>query len=110
MRRLFSSASLDTKLLKDSGIDSLSSAIVVRQPGMCASAYDCSTIGSPKLMYGLPYDLPRILPALSRPSADSLLLAAPRNSLVSLPTSRSEERRVGKECVSTCRSRWSPYH
>src|SRR3546814_2292943 len=25
-------------------------------------------------------------------------------------TGRSEERRVGKECVSTCRSRWSPYH
>src|SRR3546814_14477558 len=23
---------------------------------------------------------------------------------------RSEERRVGKECVSTCRSRWLPYH
>src|SRR3546814_2976770 len=23
---------------------------------------------------------------------------------------RSEERRVGKECVSTCRSRWAPYH
>src|SRR3546814_3611513 len=27
-----------------------------------------------------------------------------------LLTFRSEERRVGKECVSTCRSRWSPYH
>src|SRR3546814_7676548 len=27
-----------------------------------------------------------------------------------LYNSRSEERRVGKECVSTCRSRWSPYH
>src|SRR3546814_14200979 len=26
------------------------------------------------------------------------------------PYSRSEERRVGKECVSTCRSRWSPDH
>src|SRR3546814_16065924 len=26
------------------------------------------------------------------------------------PTIRSEERRVGKECGSTCRSRWSPYH
>src|SRR3546814_18399046 len=26
------------------------------------------------------------------------------------PANRSEERRVGKECVSTCRSRWSPYH
>src|SRR3546814_11262036 len=25
-------------------------------------------------------------------------------------TDRSEERRVGKECVSTCSSRWSPYH
>src|SRR3546814_19948518 len=27
-----------------------------------------------------------------------------------LLSERSEERRVGKECVSTCRSRWSPYH
>src|SRR3546814_14769618 len=27
-----------------------------------------------------------------------------------LALGRSEERRVGKECVSTCRSRWSPYH
>src|SRR3546814_15524961 len=26
------------------------------------------------------------------------------------PARRSEERRVGNECVSTCRSRWSPYH
>src|SRR3546814_19153323 len=32
-------------------------------------------------------------------------------SLDMLPAAwRSEERRVGKECVSTCRSRWSPYH
>src|SRR3546814_12851950 len=27
-----------------------------------------------------------------------------------IPNERSEERRVGKECVSTCRSRWSPCH
>ena len=26
------------------------------------------------------------------------------------PKERSEERRVGKECAITCRSRWSPYH
>ena len=26
------------------------------------------------------------------------------------PDVRSEERRVGKECASMCRSRWSPYH
>ena len=31
------------------------------------------------------------------------------NSLHEL-AKRSEERRVGKECVSLCRSRWSPYH
>src|SRR3546814_16643451 len=30
--------------------------------------------------------------------------------MIDLGPSRSEERRVGKECVSTCRSRWSPYH
>src|SRR3546814_908493 len=29
---------------------------------------------------------------------------------ITLSDRRSEERRVGKECVSTCRSRWSPYH
>ena len=28
----------------------------------------------------------------------------------SIDTIRSEERRVGKECASMCRSRWSPYH
>src|SRR3546814_15111670 len=30
--------------------------------------------------------------------------------LLEIDTGRSEERRVGKECVSTGRSRWSPYH
>src|SRR3546814_5582379 len=46
------------------------------------------------------------------------LLMAGRDSLLHLQRrtacaakiGRSEERRVGKECVSTCRSRWSPYH
>src|SRR3546814_20855299 len=31
-------------------------------------------------------------------------------TLLSALAGRSEERRVGKECVSTCRSRWSAYH
>src|SRR3546814_1480621 len=31
-------------------------------------------------------------------------------ALIEQALKRSEERRVGKECVSTCRSRWSPYH
>src|SRR3546814_3208189 len=36
--------------------------------------------------------------------------AKPVTARVCGPSNRSEERRVGKECVSTCRSRWSPYH
>src|SRR3546814_7752834 len=42
--------------------------------------------------------------------ADKALLKKALSDTV-LPTwARSEERRVGKECVRTCRSRWSPYH
>src|SRR3546814_3737665 len=40
-------------------------------------------------------------------------LRRPGPQMIVLPAgiwARSEERRVGKECVSTCRSRWSPYH
>src|SRR3546814_15820876 len=36
----------------------------------------------------------------------SLTIGARKNDIAC----RSEERRVGKECVSTCRSRWSPYY
>src|SRR3546814_5207024 len=46
-----------------------------------------------------------------RPSRPSSRLLEIRNRLsASGRNKRSEERRVGKECVSTCRSRWSPYH
>src|SRR3546814_20458225 len=38
------------------------------------------------------------------------LAAANRIYMLEHSIYRSEERRVGKECVSTCRSRWSPYH
>ena len=45
-----------------------------------------------------------------------LLVAGEKGRIIRLPRpvhhllGRSEERRVGKECVSLCRSRWSPYH
>src|SRR3546814_5290964 len=39
-----------------------------------------------------------------------LNMRAPAGFGASDDFNRSEERRVGKECVSTCRSRWSPYH
>src|SRR3546814_20950321 len=35
---------------------------------------------------------------------------AGRSTGIAANDNRSEERRVGKECVSKCRSRWSPYH
>ena len=38
------------------------------------------------------------------------LLANGHVLLEGVPGLRSEERRVGKECVQPCRSRWSPYH
>src|SRR3546814_1036661 len=43
-----------------------------------------------------------------RAQADDARLRVLR--VADLLRARSEERRVGKECVSTCRSRWSPYH
>src|SRR3546814_14601604 len=36
--------------------------------------------------------------------------ASDRRTVANAFHERSEERRVGKGCVSTCRSRWSPYH
>src|SRR3546814_11946491 len=58
-----------------------------------------------------------ILEPLASGAARSVfLMTEPDNGAGSDPAlmktraERSEERRVGKECVSTCRSRWSPYH
>src|SRR3546814_11020423 len=47
--------------------------------------------------------------------ASAMIQIEPKNGLPSLTdvvntNPRSEERRVGKECVSTCRARWSPDH
>src|SRR3546814_11583766 len=38
------------------------------------------------------------------------IMRAEQERFVALLENRSEERRVGKECVSTCRYRWSTYH
>src|SRR3546814_3751327 len=54
------------------------------------------------------------LPDLYAPQNRSVTQSIALGLRVGLPgegrRGRSEERRVGKECVSTCRSRWSPYH
>src|SRR3546814_19624659 len=54
-----------------------------------------------------------LLPSGPRPEGPPLMVGSigARLLAITLPwVQRSEERRVGKACVSTCRSRWSPYH
>src|SRR3546814_13120804 len=55
----------------------------------------------------------RLRTGYGHPAADtvaSLIQGTNQVAVAYLRSKRSEERRVGKECVSTCRSRWSPYH
>src|SRR3546814_11269507 len=69
---------------------------------------------------GFPVVQAQILAALARQVLDVIntlglttFRNAPNETMVfyyAQGTLRSEERRVGKECVSTCRSRWSPDH
>src|SRR3546814_17676209 len=58
--------------------------------------------------------LPRPLPMAPEAALDCASCHSIRDPHLGLfgkdCASRSEERRVGKECVSTCRSRWSPQH
>src|SRR3546814_14446343 len=49
------------------------------------------------------------LPAVGS-ALDHIIARFGTDAVAEVTGRRSEERRVGKECVSTCRSRWSPYH
>src|SRR3546814_14665750 len=49
-------------------------------------------------------------PAHDRTRIEAGTVGPAGGEIVDRPLLRSEERRVGKECVSTGRSRWSPYH
>src|SRR3546814_6882878 len=75
-----------------------------RRHTRCALVTGVQTCALPISLLGAPvcvpkYLYPRLVERISQQQAYQL-----RDFL------RSEERRVGKECVSTCRSRWSPYH
>src|SRR3546814_11792551 len=71
---------------------------------------------SPKLgLIWAPSDKLRLFANVSRsseaPTYWEIIGSSGMNKLdLQRASTRSEERRVGKECVSTCRSRWSPYH
>src|SRR3546814_2106262 len=67
--------------------------------------------GYPAAKIRFPYHKPTSRSAQFVPRDDTPLLGAPGPAPEDEGGAhRSEERRVGKECVSTCRSRWSPYH
>src|SRR3546814_1897412 len=68
----------------------------------CALPISSVSVNSPSGVV-LPLVMPRFLHA-------AMTSSDPRSRHGVVPHTRSEERRVGKECVSTCRSRWSPYH
>src|SRR5213592_286212 len=54
----------------------------------------------------------RVPPALLSPAPIASVSSLANNAHPRIPekSARSEERRVGKECATLCRSRWSPYH
>src|SRR3546814_3734715 len=88
--------------ISDWSSDVCSSDLVLRRAD--ASGIDATTL---------------LLISASRPASRSDPRSAQRSNLwcrspqrqeLDAAGNRSEERRVGKECVSTCRSRWSPYH
>src|SRR3546814_10801241 len=65
-----------------------------------------SFVGNAHGLFIREVDLQTVGNLLRRPAIDPFAVTTMR--LVA--ADRSEERRVGKECVSTCRSRWSPSH
>src|SRR3546814_14142233 len=76
---------------------------------VCSSDLCCARPASWMSPYSMP---PYPFAAGLRPPADHERCARTNTNACGMlmQHTRSEERRVGKECVSTCRSRWSPYH
>src|SRR3546814_19403440 len=80
-------------------------AICVEQPDVAAVAFLSTLDGTRDSILTMEHVSNRMFNAVISAGV------SPRASaIVELPATRSEERRVGNECVSTCRSRWSPYH
>src|SRR3546814_13747909 len=78
--------------------------------GSCVTDSDQTVLGKITSTSHDPELLRRLLRAKDRMDAASHEAWPVQRLARGSHVSRSEERRVGKECVSTCRSRWSPYH
>ena len=80
-------------------------SIAVRFAGQAQT--NTPTVMEKSVIEGIPLEetvVPTARPFNSVYGTDRSILDTPRN------VTRSEERRVGKECNLGCRSRWSPYH
>src|SRR3546814_1353192 len=86
-----------------------------RRHTMCALVTGVQTCALPIL----PQDHVAVVSEMAAVAQDTLrfveeplqgLLAVAQRDAAQILAVRSEERRVGKECVSPCRYRWSPYH
>src|SRR3546814_16984633 len=83
---------------------------------MWASSFNLSEIVTSQVGYAFGLLNGNVFNPLLFPMAVVFFISAlaetnrPPFALAEAESERSEERRVGKECVSTCRSRWSPYH
>src|SRR3546814_1465701 len=104
---------LDADLEADLGIDSIKRVEILGtlQKSLPADAGTQMQAGmerftKAKSLNAILAELQKIAPAVAAAPQVSVTVNA---ASAAAPT-RSEERRVGKECVSTCRSRWSPYH
>src|SRR3546814_15230531 len=78
--------------------------------GVQTCALPICSIASSKKATGSSTWRPAPSPVLPSASTAPRCHTALSASIAAVTTRRSEERRVGKECGSTCRSRWSPYH
>src|SRR3546814_17866811 len=84
-------------------------ALYLRPMLWAESGFVAADAASTRFCFTL-YEVP-----LPKPDSFSVCLSsfrrpAPNMAPTDAKASRSEARRVGKECVSTCSSRWSPYH
>src|SRR3546814_1341085 len=83
-----------------------------RRHTRCALVTGVQTCALPIFVHGMLVNAPDSLKQGVPQGVKAMVAGAapPASMIEGMERMRSEERRVGKECVSTCRSRWSPYH
>src|SRR3546814_7199139 len=112
---------VQTFALPIAGLVSCISVVWLSAPDLAITQLLVEAVTTILLLLGLrwlPKRIPQVWPEgrapfrvrLRRATDFSIAVAAGAGMALISYAVRSEERRVGKECVRTCRSRWSPYH